>query len=101
MVDLIPKAKISSTGLTDALMIGIVKAVEERAMMPFIGNGTVTSGAIKLVGGGAVQSMIGGKMGNIVGSAAVIDGIEDIVQGLVVPMLYGKKEGASTSEASW
>ena len=51
MVDLIPKAKISSTGLTDALMIGIVKAVEERAMMPFIGNGTVTSGAIKLIGG--------------------------------------------------
>ena len=45
--------------------------------------------------------MIGGKMGNIVGSAAVIDGIEDVVQGLVVPMLYGKQEGASASEASW
>ena len=101
MVDLIPKAKIQSTGLTDALMIGVVKAISERALMPVIGNGTVTSGVIKLVGGGVVQSMIGGKVGSIIGSAEVVDGVEDIVQGLIVPMLYGKTEGASTSESAW
>ena len=101
MVDLIPKAKISSNGLTEALMIGVAKAVEERALMPFIGNGTVTSGAIKLVGGGFVQSAIGGKIGNVAGSALVIDGIEDVVQGFVVPLLYGKTEGKTSEESDW
>jgi hypothetical protein len=102
MVDLVPKAKIESNGLVDALLIGTVKAVEERALMGVIGNGTVTSGAIKLVSGGIVQSAIGGKTGKIVGSAFVIDGVEDVVQGLIVPMLYGKTEGANNSEsANW
>jgi hypothetical protein len=102
MVDLVPKAKIESSGIVDALLIGTVKAVEERALMGVIGNGTVTSGAIKLVSGGIVQSAIGGKTGKIVGSAFVIDGVEDVVQGLIVPMLYGKTEGANNSEsANW
>jgi hypothetical protein len=99
MVDLVPKAKIESSGIVDALLIGTVKAVEERALMGVIGNGTVTSGAIKLVAGGIVQSAIGGKSGKIVGSAFVIDGVEDVVQGLVVPMIYGKKEGNEGTEA--
>jgi hypothetical protein len=102
MVDLVPKAKIESNGIVDALMIGTVKAVEERALMGVIGNGTVTSGVIKLVSGGIVQSAIGGKTGKIVGSAFVIDGVEDVVQGLIVPMLYGKQEGANNQEsANW
>lgn len=99
MVDLVPKAKIESSGIVDALLIGTVKAVEERALMGVIGNGTVTSGAIKLVAGGIVQSAIGGKSGKIVGSAFVIDGVEDVVNGLIVPMIYGKKEGSGDSEA--
>ena len=99
MVDLVPKAKIESNGLVDALLIGTVKAVEERATMGIIGNGTVTSGAIKLVAGGVAQSMAGGKVGKIVGSAFVIDGVEDVVNGLIVPMLYGQKEGSAESDA--
>jgi len=99
MVDLVPKAKIESSGIVDALLIGTVKAVEERALMPVIGNGTVTSGAIKLVAGGVVQSMTGGKTGKILGSAFVIDGVEDVVNGLIVPMLYGKTEGKENQEA--
>ncbi len=99
MVDLVPKAKIESSGLVDALLIGTVKAVEERALMGVIGNGTVTSGAIKLVTGGIVQSAVGGKAGKIIGSACVIDGVEDVVQGLIVPMIYGKKEGSAESDA--
>jgi hypothetical protein len=101
MVNLVPKAQIKSNGIVDALLIGTVKAVEERATMGIIGNGTVTSGAIKLVSGGIVQSMVGGKAGNIIGSAFVIDGVEDVVQGLIVPMLYGKQEGAGAAEANW
>jgi len=102
MVDMIPKGKIESSSLLDSLMIGTVKAVEERALMGVIGNGNVTSGVIKLVSGGIVQSAIGGKTGKIVGSAFVIDGVEDVVQGLIVPMLYGKQEGANTGEnANW
>lgn len=99
MVDLVPKAKIESSGIVDALLIGTVKAVEERALMGVIGNGTVTSGAIKLIGGGIVQSAISGKAGKIVGSAFVIDGVEDVVNGLIVPMIYGKKEGNGESDA--
>jgi hypothetical protein len=99
MVDLVPKAKIESNGLVDALLIGTVKAVEERALMGVIGNGTVTSGTIKLVAGGIAQSAVGGKAGKIVGSAMVIDGVEDVVNGLIVPMIYGKKEGNEGSEA--
>lgn len=102
MVDLVPKAKIESNGIIDALTIGVVKAVEERTLMPYIGNGTTTSGAIKLVAGGAMQSMIGGKMGKIVGSAFTIDGVEDVVNGLITPMIYGQKEGNTGSqEADW
>jgi len=102
MVDLVPKAKIESNGIIDALTIGVVKAVEERALMPYIGNGGTTSGVIKLVAGGVMQGMIGGKMGKVVGSAFTIDGVEDIANGLVVPILYGQKEGNSgTQEANW
>jgi len=99
MVDLVPKAKIESNGIVDALLIGTVKAVEERATMGIIGNGTVTSGAIKLVAGGIAQSMTGGKAGKIIGSAFVIDGVEDVVNGLVVPLLYGQKEGSTEAES--
>lgn len=101
MVDLVPKAKIESNGIVDALTIGVVKAVEERALMPYIGNGNATSGAIKLVAGGVMQSMIGGKTGRLVGSAFTIDGVEDVVNGLLIPMVYGKQEGAGTQEANW
>lgn len=101
MVDLVPKAKIQSSGIVDALLIGTVKAVEERALMPVIGNGNVTSGVIKLIGGGALSSMVGGKAGNIISSAFVIDGVEDLVQGLIVPMIYGAPEQSGTGEANW
>jgi len=100
MVDLVPKAKIESNGIVDALMIGTVKAIEERATMGIIGNGTVTSGAIKLVAGGITQSMLSGKTGKIVGSAFVIDGVEDVVNGLIVPMIYGDKEGSTGQDSN-
>lgn len=101
MVDLVPKAKIQSSGIVDALLIGTVKAVVERGLMPVIGNGNVTSGAIKLIGGGALSPMVGGKAGNIISSAFVIDGVEDIVQGLIVPMIYGAPEQSGAGEANW
>jgi len=100
MVDLVPKGKIESNSLTDSLLIGVVKAIEERALMGVIGDGTAMSGAIKLAGGGIAQSMTGGKTGKIIGSAFVIDGIEDLVNAFVVPMLYGG-QSKNSGESVW
>lgn len=85
MVDLVPKnaGEFKSGGLGDALLIGGVKAVEERALIPVIGNGTLKSGAVKLVAGAAIGSMLKGKSGQIVGSAFAIDAVEDLVNGLI------------------
>ena len=85
MVDLVPKTagKFESSGIGDALLIGGIKAVEERALISVIGNGTLKSGAIKLVGGAVISGMLPGKSGKLVGSAFAIDAVEDIVNGLM------------------
>jgi len=93
MVDLIPKntGKFQASGIGDALIIGGIKVVEERALTSIIGNGTLKSGAIKLAGGAVLSGIIGGKAGNLAGSAFAIDGMEDIVNGIL---------GVSTSSSS-
>jgi len=100
MVDLVPKnaGKFESSGLGDALLIGVVKTIEERALINVIGNGTIKSGIIKGVGGAVISGMIGGKAGKIVGSAFAIDAIEDVVNGAL-----GASSGASpaTNENAW
>lgn len=85
MVDLIPKntGKFESSGIGDAFLIGVVKAIEERTLINYIGNGTVKSGAIKGIGGAVISNFIPGKAGKIVGSAFAIDAVEDAVNGLM------------------
>jgi len=93
MVDLVPKnaGEFKSGGLGDALLIGGIKAVEERALIGVVGNGTIKSGAVKLVAGAAISSMLKGKSGQLVGSAFAIDAVEDLVNGLI---------GAATASTS-
>lgn len=97
MVDLIPKSagKFSAAGIGDALLIGGIKAVEERALMPVIGNGTLKSGAIKLVGGAIISGMLPGKAGNLIGSAFAIDAVEDLVNGLLGAATAGKTDDSN------
>ena len=101
MVDLVPKSagKFESSGIGDALLIGGIKAVEERALIPVIGNATLKSGVIKLVAGGVVASAMKGKAGRLVGSAFAIDAVEDIVQSLLIAGMGGS-EGGNT-DGGW
>lgn len=85
--------KVKATGLADVALMGISKSVGERALAPIIGNGTLSSGAMKLVAGGLVQGR--GKMGNIVGSGFVIDGVEDIVNSFMGGIGGGSAGAAS------
>ena len=101
MVDLVPKSagKFESTGIGDALLIGGIKAVEERALIPVVGNATLKSGVIKLVAGGVVAGAMKGKAGRLVGSAFAIDAVEDIVQSLLSAGMGGA-EGGNT-DGGW
>lgn len=101
MVDLVPKSagKFESNGIGDALLIGGIKAVEERALIPVVGNATLKSGVIKLVAGGVVAGAMKGKAGRLVGSAFAIDAVEDIVQSLLSAGLGGA-EGGNT-DGGW
>jgi hypothetical protein len=99
MVDLIPKGNIPGTsGIIDSLLLGSIKVIEERALAPMIGDGTTKSGIIKIFGGSIADSMIPGKAGKLVGGALIIDGVEDIVNGIVTPRLYGSQ---NSGEENW
>ena len=91
----------STNGLMDAVLIGTVKAVEERMVSPVIGNATLKSGIIKLVAGSVVQTQLKGKVGHIIGSAFTIDGVEDFVQGAVVPLIFGSSQQQTNNNDSW
>jgi hypothetical protein len=73
--------QVSNSKLTlfDIAGIAVTKNVSERLLTPLIGNGTITSGVIKSVAGVLASSMLKGKMGDILGTAWVVDGTEDIV----------------------
>ncbi|ATB56185.1 putative small capsid protein [Methanosarcina spherical virus] len=91
MVDLVPKKAVTfeSGSLWDSFAIGAVKAIEERAMIPVVGNGSLKSAVAKGAAGVVIQSAIKGKTGKIIGSAFAIDAVEDAVQALIVPIIDG------------
>ncbi len=71
--------KSGKLDIMDALMIAGAKTVAERVLGMVIGNGTLLSGAIKLGGAVTLVSGIKGKVGDILGTALMVDGAEDIV----------------------
>lgn len=75
--------KVQATGLVEVAMLGLSKTVTERLLTPVIGNASIQSGAIKMIGGGVVQGMLKGKMGTAIGGGMVIDGIEDVVSSVL------------------
>ena len=78
MTDLL-KAKSGKLNVMDALMIAGAKSVSERVLKTFIGNGTIMSGAIKLVGAVTLVSGVKGKVGDVFGTALMVDGAEDLI----------------------
>ena len=75
--------KGGSLSIMDALAIAGTKTFSERFLSRYIGNATVMSGGIKVVGSILSNSLVGGKFGDIVGTALMVDGAEDIVNNLL------------------
>lgn len=83
------KPKIQASGIMDAFELGVFKTVSERALTPVVGNSTLQSGAVKLVGGGIINSMSRNKHVGLFSSAVIVDGIEDVVHSLLGATLGG------------
>ncbi len=67
----------------DALAIAGTKTFSERFLANYIGNATLMSGGIKVAGAIVSNGMIGGKVGDILGTALMVDGAEDIINNLL------------------
>ena len=78
----IKEPKIEGTGVVDLVAMGVVKTVLETVAIPIVGNGTLKSGIPKLVAGGLIQGKAG-KAGKILGTALIIDSVEDIAKALM------------------
>lgn len=78
------KVKAGGIPLVTLALGGVMKPVFENLMSPVIGNGTVMSGGIKLVGAIAINRFVGGGMlSNAAQIALGVDGMEDIVHGVL------------------
>lgn len=96
------KPKIEAHGFVDIIAIGVAKNIEERLTSPYIGNGTLMSGAIKAIACGVIDGK-GGRLGRIVSDAFGVDAGEDLAIGILgmVPGIGGLTGGAGTSADAW
>ena len=85
----------------DLFGAGVVKYAEERTLAPYVGNGTLKSGLIKLgVGLGARKFIGGGLLGDSVSLGFGIDGVEDILTGVLGSGMIPGMAGAGAGD-SW
>lgn len=84
----------------DAFLIAGTKTFAEKFLANYIGNATVFSGSIKLVGAVMLNKMLDGKWGDILGTALAVDGTEDIVNNLLsgglIPTISSNKNSDAT-----
>ena len=81
----------------DLFTAGIVKYFEERALAGVIGNGTLKSGAIKLLAAFLTRKFIGkGMIGDAVSLGFGIDGVEDILTNILGGGISGIGGGAQS-----
>jgi hypothetical protein len=102
MVTKILQPKVEAHGFVDLLAIGVVKNIEERITAPYIGNGTLWSGAVKGILGGVIDGH-GGKVGKYLGGALGVDAGEDLANALtgMIGGGMGAVGGASASSDGW
>ena len=81
MVKQILSPKVQAVGFLDIALLGLSKAGTEQLLTPIVGNGTLMSGGLKMLGGGLIQGR--GKIPQIIGGGLVIDGVDDIVGALL------------------
>jgi len=71
--------------LTDAMLIAGTKTISEKllARVPLVGNASYQSGFIKIAGAMGLNQFVGGKTGDILGTALMVDGAEDVANKLI------------------
>lgn len=80
MTKTILEPKIKATGLVDILELGLFKSVSERAIARTpLGNGTHISAIGKGVGGSVLHLMSKNKHVQLLGSALIVDAVEDAI----------------------
>ena len=85
----------------DLFGAGVVKYAEERTLAPYIGNGTLKSGLIKLgIGLGARKFVGRGVLGDSLSLGFGIDGVEDILTGVLGSGMIPGMGGTGTGD-SW
>ena len=96
---LLGKKVSGEVSYVDLFGAGIVKYAEERTLAPYIGNGTLKSGLIKLgVGLGARKFMGKGVLGDSVSLGFGIDGVEDILTGVIGGGMIPGMGGGATGD---
>lgn len=75
-------AKAGKLSIGDAFLIAGVKTFSEKFLTTYIGNASIFSGSIKIVGAVMANKLLGGKWGDVLGTALAVDGTEDIVNNL-------------------
>lgn len=79
---------------------GVVKYAEEKALAPFIGNGTLMSGAVKLGAGYAAHHFAGGnQIGDMISLGFTVDGVEDIITAVLGGGALGNILGGGNATA--
>jgi hypothetical protein len=91
-------AKTGKLSITDALLIAGAKIVSERTLAPLIGNSSLFSGGIKMVGAITLHKVMPGKISDIVGTALTVDGAEDLLLAFMPNFsqgIFGDKQASS------
>lgn len=84
MAEEILKPKVEVTGIFELVGTGVLKILEEKTTAPVIGNGTLTSAAIKGVAGGVLHTYGKGNiLGRMLSNAFLIDAGEDAALALM------------------
>ena len=91
----IGRVKAGGIPLVTLALAGVAKPLMEGALAPVIGNGTIMSGAIKLVGAVVLNKMVGGgTLSNAAQIALGVDGMEDIAHTLLGGFSIGGGQSA-------
>lgn len=99
-------AKILSTStgklsIGDAFLIAGTKTLSEKFLANYIGNATVFSGTVKIISAVMANKMLGGKWGDVLGTALAVDGTEDVVNNLLssgaIPMISGSSNNGGSA----
>lgn len=92
---------IPSLSYLDLVAAGVFKSVEETVLTPYIGNGTLMSGAIKLGAGYVCKEMAPpGLVRNATSAGFTIDGVEDIIYALTSGAGFGSIFGSGNNNSS-